>query len=127
MIQLREIIRSDVVGVPGVTLRGLIEFLAEHGVSGARRTIPSGRAARMKRICARISSPRAGRRRPRTRCSASAAPIRRNAMPSTAPVKEAAKQMVKHSIHRVLVIDDGALAGIVTTSDIVRAVAQGKL
>jgi CBS domain-containing protein len=27
----------------------------------------------------------------------------------------------------VLVIDDGALAGIVTTSDIVRAVAQGKL
>ena len=48
-------------------------------------------------------------------------------LPSTATVNEAAKRMVKHRIHRVLVIDDGALAGIVTTSDIVRAVAQGKL
>ncbi len=42
-------------------------------------------------------------------------------------LKQAARYMLDAGIHRVLVIDDGELQGIVTTTDIVRAVADGKL
>lgn len=47
--------------------------------------------------------------------------------PSRTPVREAARYMLETGIHRVLVIDDGELRGIVTTTDIVRAVAEGTL
>jgi len=47
--------------------------------------------------------------------------------PSSATVKKAARYMLDAGIHRVLIIDDGELQGIVTTTDIVRAVAEGKL
>jgi CBS domain-containing protein len=43
------------------------------------------------------------------------------------PVTEAARLMEKEQIHRLLVVDDGAPVGILTTSDIVRAVARGEL
>jgi CBS domain-containing protein len=42
-----------------------------------------------------------------------------------APISEAAKVMVRRGVHRVVVVsEDGCVAGIVTTSDIVRWVAQ---
>lgn len=47
--------------------------------------------------------------------------------PSDTSVKAAARYMLESGIHRVLVIDEGSLKGIVTTTDIVRAVADGKL
>lgn len=47
--------------------------------------------------------------------------------PSSASLKKAARYMLDAGVHRVLVIDDGVLRGIVTTTDIVRAVAEGKL
>jgi CBS domain-containing protein len=47
--------------------------------------------------------------------------------PSNTTVKKAARYMLEAGIHRVLVIDGGVLQGIVTTTDIVRAVAQGRL
>jgi CBS domain-containing protein len=47
--------------------------------------------------------------------------------PSKTTVKKAAEYMIERGIHRVLVIDDGELQGIVTTTDIVRAVAEGRL
>ncbi len=46
---------------------------------------------------------------------------------SDSSVEEVAKFMLDRGIHRVLVIDDGELKGIVTTTDIVRAVADGML
>jgi len=46
-------------------------------------------------------------------------------LPSTAPVREAAKRLLELQIHRILVIDDEELVGLVTTTDIVRAVAEG--
>lgn len=47
--------------------------------------------------------------------------------PSRTSVREAAALMLEAHVHRILVIDDGELKGIVTTTDIVRAVAEGKL
>jgi acetoin utilization protein AcuB len=46
----------------------------------------------------------------------------------TADVREAAQQMLYAEVHRLFVAEgDGSIAGILTTTDIVRAVATGKL
>lgn len=44
-----------------------------------------------------------------------------------ASLKDAAELMVKRGVHRVLVLRDGDLVGIVTSTDVVRAVADGTL
>jgi CBS domain-containing protein len=43
---------------------------------------------------------------------------------SSASVREAAALMGKHGIHRVVVVDRGALAGIISALDIARAVSE---
>ena len=48
-------------------------------------------------------------------------------LPSDAPLRKAAGRMLEADVHRILVVDDGELKGIVTTTDIVRAVADGKV
>jgi CBS domain-containing protein len=47
--------------------------------------------------------------------------------PSGTAVKKAANYMLEKGVHRILVMDDDKLQGIVTTTDIVRAVAEGVL
>ena len=42
-------------------------------------------------------------------------------------LKKAAQYMLEKGIHRILVIDEGELQGIVTVTDIVRAVAEERL
>ncbi len=49
------------------------------------------------------------------------------ALPSMADVREAADYMRTTGIHRVLVVDEGRLSGIVSTMDIARAVAEDRL
>ncbi len=44
-----------------------------------------------------------------------------------APLAEAARQMVEHSVHRVLVVAERRLVGLVTTLDLARLVADGRL
>lgn len=44
-----------------------------------------------------------------------------------ADIKLAAQEMLYLDVHRLLVVDGGQLVGIVSQSDIVRAVAAGKL
>jgi len=48
-------------------------------------------------------------------------------LPSETPVVEAADVMRRDKIHRVLVMDDGVLKGIVSSLDIAKAVAEHKL
>ena len=48
-------------------------------------------------------------------------------LPSGASVVEAAEYMRRSAIHRLLVIDDGQLMGIVSTMDITKAVADHRL
>lgn len=40
------------------------------------------------------------------------------------PADEAARYMLEHDIHRVLVLEDDELVGVVTTTDLMRAVAE---
>jgi CBS domain-containing protein len=42
------------------------------------------------------------------------------------PVRNAAKKMTKEHIHRLVVVENGAAVGILTTSDLVKAVAEGR-
>ena len=44
-----------------------------------------------------------------------------------ADVRDAARQMLYAEVHRLFVVDEGRLAGVISTTDIVRAVATGKL
>lgn len=44
-----------------------------------------------------------------------------------APIAELCEFLVRGRIHRAVVVEDGALAGIVTSADVLRAVADGRL
>jgi CBS domain-containing protein len=44
-----------------------------------------------------------------------------------AEVREAAQQMLYADIHRLFVVEDGRVVGVISTSDIMRAVATGQL
>ena len=48
-------------------------------------------------------------------------------LPSSALVRHAADQMRRAGVHRLLVVDDDELVGLVSTMDIARAVAEGRL
>lgn len=41
-------------------------------------------------------------------------------------INEAAAYMIRAGIHRLLVLEDGKLVGLITTTDIVRALAEGR-
>ena len=43
---------------------------------------------------------------------------------ATAPLVEAARLMIEHRIHRVFVVDDGRLTGVLTTTDLARALEE---
>ncbi len=43
------------------------------------------------------------------------------------PLEAVARTLVDHGVHRALVIDDGILVGIVSSLDVVRLVAHGRL
>ena len=45
-------------------------------------------------------------------------------LPPGADVRDAAGYMLEHGIHRVLVLHEGKLVGMVTTTDVMRAVSQ---
>jgi CBS domain-containing protein len=45
-------------------------------------------------------------------------------VPSTTPVSELANFLLRGRIHRALVVDDGELVGIVSTFDVLKAVAE---
>jgi len=49
----------------------------------------------------------------------------RYAIQANSTVREMANFLTRFQIHRALVVEDGKLAGIVTTSDVVRAIADG--
>jgi CBS domain-containing protein len=176
MMRLKDLMARDVVAVsPDLTLRELVELLAEQEVSGAPVVAPNGRVIgvisttdifdfRQETAGTRLSgsgeteSPGGSRKRSghstfteawdpaesealewmRTTREADwdildeyvvADVMTREVVsqPSSATVKKAARYMLDAGVHRVLVIDGGELQGIVTTTDVVRAVAEGQL
>lgn len=45
----------------------------------------------------------------------------------TAPLRDAARLMIEHRIHRVFAVDGGRLVGVVTTTDLTRAVEDARV
>ena len=48
-------------------------------------------------------------------------------IPPQAPMKEAAQQMLYANVHRLFVEKDGELLGVISQSDVVRAVANARV
>jgi CBS domain-containing protein len=48
-------------------------------------------------------------------------------IPPGTEVHEAARYLLKRGLHRIIVVDAGGIQGILTTTDLVRAVAEGRL
>jgi CBS domain-containing protein len=48
-------------------------------------------------------------------------------LPPDSALPDAARFMMRHGVHRVLVVEDGELVGIATTFDFVRAIAEGRV
>jgi CBS domain-containing protein len=46
---------------------------------------------------------------------------------SATPLREAAQQMCEHHVHRLFVVDDGKLAGVVSTLDMMNAVTDARV
>lgn len=53
--------------------------------------------------------------------------VRPMTVPLETDVKDAAQQMLYLDVHRLFVVDDGRLVGVISQSDIVRGVALAKL
>lgn len=49
------------------------------------------------------------------------------AVPPDAPLREVARRMADERVHRLLVLEDGALRGLVSSLDLARAVAEGNI
>src|SRR5690606_9186592 len=48
-------------------------------------------------------------------------------LPPDTDVHTAAERMLREGVHRLLVIEDGRLEGVVSTTDVLRAVAERRL
>jgi CBS domain-containing protein len=139
MLRIRDIMTRDVVtATPDTTLRDAMEMLTKRHVSGAP-VIDGGKvvgifsASDLLTYLADLSdtTPSLTFRRRRGRVTpledATVDDVMTRHVESVSPewtVEEAAILMGKKQIHRVLVMSDGVLLGIVSTSDVARAVAE---
>lgn len=48
-------------------------------------------------------------------------------LPPDAPLQQVARMLVDNRIHRLLVVEDGELLGLISSTDLVRLVAEGRL
>ena len=136
MLTLRDIMITDVeTAGPDMTLRDAMTMLAECHISGAPVT-HAGKVvgifsasdllihiAEMESTESEVSFRR--RRTPLESVTVADVMTREvKSLPPECTVKAAALFMMSSNIHRVLVMEDGHLRGIVTTSDLAHAVAE---
>lgn len=140
MLRLKDIMTTDVLSAtPQMTLREVMELLAERHISGVPvvsggKVIGVVTATDLVDFLAEYDETRASvgtRRRPRTpldevTVSEIMTPSVRS-LSSDCSVEDAAAFMHEAEIHRVLVMNEGMLLGIVTTSDITQAVGDHRL
>jgi CBS domain-containing protein len=142
MLRIRDIMtRSVFTATPDTTLRDAMEMLTKRHISGAP-VIDGGKvvgifsASDLLTYLADLSdtTPSLTFRRRRGRVTpledATVDDVMTRHVESVLPectVEEAAILMGKKQIHRVLVMSDGVLLGIVSTSDVARAVAEHRL
>src|SRR5687768_3244438 len=142
MLRLKDIMTQDVVSAtPDMTIRDAMELLSERHVSGAP-VLDSGRvvgifsASDILQLLADLddTNPSLAFRRRKRRASpledVSVDEVMTRkvySLPPDCAVDQAALLMVQRQIHRVLVINEERLVGIVSTSDLAKAVAEHRI
>lgn len=142
MLRLRDVMTTDVVSAaPDMTIRDAMELLSQRHVSGAP-VIDGGKvvgifsSTDLLILLADLNDTTPSltfrRRRGRTTTlediTVDEVMTRRVlSLPPTCPVEEAARTMIEKQIHRVLVMVGDVLLGIVSTSDLAKAVAHHKI
>lgn len=142
MLRIKDIMTRDVVSAtPDMTIRDAMELLSERHVSGAP-VIDGGKvvgvfsASDLLTFLADLNDltpsltfrQRKGRTKPLEDVTIDELMTRKlQSLPPDCSVDEAAAFMGKKQIHRVLVMTGDALLGIVTTSDVAKAVAQHRI
>lgn len=139
MLKLKDIMTADPVSIsPQMTLREAMELLSEKHISGVP-VVSGGKvvgvftATDLLDFLAEYdeTSASVGHRRSRTpldEVMVSEVMTRTiSSLPPECSVEEAAAFMRLAQIHRVLVMKDGDLLGIVTTTDLARAVADHRI
>jgi len=142
MLRLRDIMTRDVVSAaPDLTIRDAMELLSERHVSGAP-VVDGGKvvgivsATDLLDLLADLndSTPsltfrrRKGRTTPLEDVTVDEVMTRKvHSLPPDCLVDEAAVLMGEKQIHRVLVMQGDVLLGIVSTSDVAKAVAEHKI
>ena len=143
MLKLKDIMTQDVVSAaPDMTLRDAMELLSERHVSGAP-VVDGGKVVGIFSATDLLAflaedlndtTPSLTFKRRRSR----ATPLedvtvdevmtrKVQSLPPDCSVDEAALLMGERQIHRVLVMQGDVLLGIVTTSDVAKAVAEHKI
>jgi CBS domain-containing protein len=148
MLTLRDIMRADLFTVtPDTSVETLVELLSSRRVTGvpvvlihfAELTAAATGEARATRLAETASEDywsdwaEAGGLAILPQTKAWAMPVSEIMTPMAyslgpdTPVQDAAGALYRGAMHRVLVTENGKLLGIVTTTDIVKAVADGRL
>lgn len=142
MLKLRDIMTRDVVcATPDMTIRDAMELLSQRHVSGAP-VIDGGKvvgvfsSSDLLTLVADLNdtTPSLTFRRRRSRTTTledvtvdEVMTRKVQSLPPELSIEAAARVMVEKQIHRVLVMDADALLGIVSTSDVAKAVAEHKI
>ena len=142
MLTVKDIMTPDVVSAtPDMTIRDAMELLSERHLSGAP-VIDGGKvvgifsASDILELLTNLNdtNPSLSFRRPKRRTS----PLedvtvdevmtrKIESLPPDCAVDQAALLMVQKHIHRILIMDGDRLVGIVSTSDLAKAVAEHRI
>lgn len=142
MLRLNDIMTRDVLtATPDMTIRDAMDLLSERHVSGAP-VLDGGKlvglfsASDILELLADLNDMnpsltfrrRKGRTSPLEDVTVDEVMTRKvHSLPPDAAVDEAAMLMVEKQIHRVLVVEEGVIVGIVSTSDVAKAVAEHRI
>ena len=142
MLKLNDIMTRDLVtATPDMTIRDAMELLSERHLSGAP-VLDGGKivgifsASDILELLADLNDTnpsltfrrRKGRTSPLEDVTVDEVMTRKvHSLPPDAAVEEAAMLMVEKQIHRVLVVEEDVLVGIVSTSDVAKAVAEHRI
>ena len=142
MLKIKDIMTRDVVcATPDMTLRDAMELLSERHVSGAPvvvrgRVVGIFSATDLLAYLADLNDTtpsltfrrRRGRTTPLEDATVDEVMTRKvQSLPPDCSVDEAAVLMGQRQIHRVLVMQGDVLLGIVSTSDVAKAVAEHRI
>ena len=142
MLKVKDIMTRDVVSAgPDMTIRDAMELLSERHISGAP-VVDGGKvvgifsSSDLLALLADLNDTtpsltfrrRKSRTTPLEDVTVDEVMTRKvQSLPPDCSIEEAAQVMMKKQIHRVLVMEGDTVLGIVSTSDVAKAVAEHKI